>query len=113
MKPILAAAALLIAATAHASDDHISAKMMCQKFVAKSLKAPATARFSSMSETAAIPSNEAKFKHLPNAWDSAGYVDAQNSFGAMLRQEYFCTMQRTGPDKWRLLDLSVWVDRRP
>ena len=94
-------------------DDHLGAKLICQKFVANSLKAPATARFSSISETSAIPSTMEKFRHLPNAWDSVGYVDAQNSFGALIRNEYFCTMQRTGPDKWGLLDLSVWVKTGP
>jgi hypothetical protein len=31
----------------------------------------------------------------------AGYVDAQNSFGAMLRSSFICMTSRTGSDQWQ------------
>jgi len=91
-----------------ATDDHMHSKIMCQQFVAKQLKAPSTAKFESLGTVAAVKSIEEKFSHLPDTWDSAGYVDSQNEFGAMLRSSYHCTVQKTGPDKWRLLELT-WL----
>ncbi|MGM9428014.1 hypothetical protein [Hydrogenophaga sp. MI9] len=99
-----AIAAALACLTAHADDDHLNAKAICQKFVAKQLKAPATAKFEPVSSVAAQPAKDGP----ANTWESVGYVDSQNAFGAMLRSTYFCTVRKTGPDKWRLIELS-WL----
>jgi hypothetical protein len=98
-------------ANAQQSEDHIAAKMMCQTFVRKKLVAPSTAKFEPVSQTAAAPSQADGFVGMKNSWDVTGYVDAQNSFGAMLRNEYFCTMTKTDPDKWRAHDVSITQPR--
>lgn len=48
--------------------------------------------------------NTAKFEFVqakprttdPRIWDVAGYVDAQNSFGAMIRSRYVCVLSWDG-----------------
>jgi len=36
------------------------------------------------------------------------YVDAQNSFGAMIRTRYDCTVHWIGGDRWKLEDLKTY-----
>ena len=87
------------------ADDHIEAKKICQDFVHKRLKAPSAARFESLNNVAAQPSKDKKWKKMKNVWDSVGWVDSQNSFGAMIRSEYMCTVQKLPNNGWKLLDL--------
>ena len=58
--------------------------IIAEQEMSKRLKAPATADFSSVLDT--------RIAHLrgggPNDWIVKGYVDAQNSFGAMIRNNY-------------------------
>jgi hypothetical protein len=47
-----------------------------------------------------------------NKYVVRAYVDAINSFGAKLRNDYVCTVQYTGGDdddgrNWRLIDLTM------
>lgn len=67
------------------------AKVMCQEFVGRVLKAPSTARYSD--EVVTVSSG---------TWTVTGHVDAQNSFGAMIRSSYTCKMTVSG-DTWRLV----------
>jgi hypothetical protein len=74
------------------------------RFVKARLKAPATADFSSLSGSAA-PAGD-------NKYVVRAYVDAQNSFGANIRNNYVCTVQYMGGEdadirSWRLIDLSM------
>jgi predicted lipid-binding transport protein (Tim44 family) len=93
--------------SAHTSgprDLTIMSAIQCRDFVKARLKAPATADFSSLSGSA---SRFADNKYVVHA-----YVDAQNSFGANIRNTYVCTVQYTGGDdsdirSWRLIDLSM------
>jgi hypothetical protein len=39
-------------------------------------------------------------------WLVVGSVDSENSFGAMIRNDYRCTVKFVGGDNWRLQDLS-------
>lgn len=68
------------------SDDKIYAYLMSQKFVERKLVAPATAKFPSFYEVSIekIDDNTYKFN---------GYVDAQNSFGALLRTNYMAHLK--------------------
>lgn len=88
-----------IAAASDYSDkpDNISAFVMCQKFVRDSLKAPSTAKFADYNDKT-ISSNGNRFNVI-------SYVDAQNSFGAMVRTSYICEVEYIGDDKWQLVDL--------
>jgi hypothetical protein len=65
----------------------------CQQELQKSLKAPSTAKFSSYSETEVAKADADTY--LVNGW-----VDAQNSFGAVLRARYFCTAGKSGDDSF-------------
>ena len=106
MKQLLISLALLVCATAQANNDHIESKMICQKFAAKELKSPSTAKFESINTVAAAPDEK-----IANRWVSVGYVDAQNAYGAMLRSDYQCTVDKTGPNKWRLIEM-YWHKKR-
>lgn len=76
------------------------AKFMAKEFVEKSLKAPSTAKFQSTYDFAASQEKNGN-------WKVYGYVDAQNSFGAMLRNKFLVTMKKKG-DQWFLVDLNMW-----
>lgn len=72
----------------------------CYDFVKTKLKAPATAQFPPVAE-ARIEIDAAD----NSKWNVYSYVDAENSFGAMLRMNYRCRMQWQ-QDKWQMLVLT-------
>jgi len=80
--------------------DPLSAFVMSQTFVEKQLKAPATAKFPLYSESKVTDLGDGKYKV-----DS--YVDAQNSFGAMIRTNYTCTLKYVGDDKWQAEEVQL------
>ena len=83
--------------------DTTMAFVMSQTFVKKRLKSPSTADFPYMSSEGVSVFYQGECKHQIFA-----YVDAQNSFGAMLRTEYYAEVQNEkGTDTWRLLDLKM------
>lgn len=81
-------------ATADLSGD---AFVICQSFVRKQLKAPSTAKFPAAEST----------KKDGATYTVAGGVDAQNSYGAMVRTPYTCVVHADGNDKWSLVDLKM------
>jgi hypothetical protein len=56
------------------------AKVVAEAQVEAVLKAPSTAKFSKWGDTQMIP--------ITNGYKVIGYVDSQNSFGAMIRSNY-------------------------
>jgi hypothetical protein len=74
------------------------AKVMCEKFVKDRLKAPATADFSGVFDTEVSGSGD--------DYTVRGYVDAENSFGANLRNNYVCQVHDDGNDNWTLVSLT-------
>ncbi len=73
------------------SKEATTAKICAEKAVRDALKSPATAKFCSYSEMTA--------KNVGgNDWVVTGYVDAENSFGAMLRENWTVklTLTQTG-----------------
>lgn len=73
---------------------------MSQTFVRQHLKAPSTAQFPEDSACTVTRRN-----HL---WVVHSYVDAQNSFGAMLRIPYTLEMiYNSSRDTWTLTDLEM------
>lgn len=83
--------------------DEFGAKYMCEQFVTERLKAPSTAEFSSDPDVYSVngkPKNYAIVR---------GYVDAQNSFGAMIRSYYDCQVHYDidDPETWHLDYLDV------
>lgn len=76
---------------------------VCTKFVKDRLKAPSTAKFRNFFEKdgeVVVTSTDGV------TFVVASTVDAQNSFGAMLRTSFVCTVINTGGSNWRLVDLA-------
>lgn len=73
------------------------ARDVCEQFVKDRLKSPSTADFS---DTAASPNGL-------QSWTVLGAVDSENSFGAMIRNTYICTVHHTAGDNWALDDLQL------
>lgn len=78
--------------------------IICKDFVKARLRAPASADFPFMDfESKVIGTNE---------YSVRSYVDAQNAFGAQLRQNWSCRVRYNGgedadPSNWTLLDLAI------
>jgi hypothetical protein len=80
------------------ADRSLEAKSMCETFVKKKLKAPATAKFS----------EEAAAKVSLTEYTAAGSVDAQNSLGALLRSTFACDMTYdAAKQEWTAKSVSV------
>lgn len=80
------------------ADRTLEAKSICETFVKRQLKAPATAKFSSES-AAEVSAAE---------YTSGGSVDSQNSFGALLRSTYACDMTYdAAKQEWTSKSVSV------
>lgn len=76
--------------------DGIGAQVVCREFVERRLKAPSTADYSDEEAT-----------HLRGkTWVVVGNVDAENSFGAPIRNSYTCRTRFEGDDEWTLLSLT-------
>jgi len=75
-----------------------------QMFVEKQLKSPATARFQPGAVSAGA------VRHIGNdEYEVSAYVDAQNGFGALVRQSFRCRVQRLqNGAKWRLVGNVEW-----
>jgi len=77
-------------------DKRADAKRACQeKFIADRLKAPATAKYSDVTVSGAAGS-----------YTVAGAVDSQNSFGALVRSSFTCSVHLNG-DQWILDNAAV------
>jgi hypothetical protein len=86
-------------AVAAAPTDHSSsASVRCQRYVRDRLKAPATADFPFLDRRI--------WKFDDDIYVVKSYVDAQNSFGAMLRTNWHCKVQYVGGG-WKLLELEL------
>lgn len=73
----------------NSSDEARDAKVCAVKAVKDSLKSPSTADFCSYNDMTATSLGGDK-------WKVTGYVDAQNSFGATLRENWTVTLTLTG-----------------
>jgi hypothetical protein len=82
----------------HTGDEAIG---MCRQFVRDRLKAPTTAKFASYSENKVTDGGGGRYTVV-------AHVDAQNAFGAMLRNAYTCVVVWQSGTTWRLekLDMS-------
>jgi hypothetical protein len=78
------------------------AAIMAQVYVKYRLKSPATAKFPS-TDHFLVKRNSPAGDTL--TWEVRGYVDAQNSFGATVRERFTCRIERQG-GQWGLLDLK-------
>lgn len=74
----------------------ITAEIMCEQFIERELKAPATAEY-------ADPTTSKDGA----TYTVSGAVDSENSFGAKVRSQYNCIVTDAGDDKWTLVDLTL------
>ena len=86
-----------------------AAYVECMVYVENMLKSPSTAKFPG--------SSDSDIRELDNkVFEIRSYVDAQNSFGAMIRNNFYCKVQFLGDDKsdeydsryWYLLELDIF-----
>lgn len=82
------------------SHDEISAYTMCQQFTEERLKAPSTAKWPWGASDATTHLGDGRYRVRT-------HVDAQNSFGAMIRSQVDCTVRYVGGDKWQLEALQI------
>jgi hypothetical protein len=74
----------------------VDAKIMCERFVKDKLKSPGSAEFS-----------EENAVEAGGAWTVSGAVDSQNSFGALVRNQFTCKVKpRTDGKTWDLVALT-------
>lgn len=74
--------------------------VVSQDFIRKHLKAPSTSQFAAQRESEVVSTDDTTFT-------VTSYVDAQNSFGAMIRSRYICEMRRIGENNWEMLSASI------
>jgi len=82
-------------------DSALNAYLISQEFVSDQLKSPSTAKFPPYSES--FITDWGKGKYVVNA-----YVDAQNLFGAVIRNNYRITVTCTGDKNWISENLRIW-----
>lgn len=80
-------------------DPKIEATVACEDFVKTALKAPSTANFDNETATGPVAGHPARYIVV-------GTVDAQNSFGAQLRNNFGCTAEKQGDGQWHLIDMT-------
>ncbi len=82
-----------------AGDAGTDAVVACQLAVEDVLKAPSTADHPRLSTVNPV-------KRSDGSWRVVSYVDAENSFGAMIRTGYTCTARKVSGG-WRVDSLDV------
>jgi hypothetical protein len=93
-----------------AEHDKIAAWTMAQMFVKDHLKSPGSADFGSLLKEYQSP-NERVEDLGDGKYRVTGWVDAQNAFGAKIRNRFGVTVQYTGDSKWVAVEgpvLSEW-----
>ena len=97
---------LLITPRLSFADEKTDAKRAAIYFVSKMLKSPSTAQFEPIKSIAA---GKTKDEAGNLAWTVVGYVDSQNSFAAMIRQDFSATVQHADGG-WVALDVHFFAD---
>lgn len=80
--------------------DKVAAFVMAKDFVTKRLKAPSTASFGGMFGDYQDP-DKCVVKYDDKTWIVTLWVDAENGFGAKIRQHYVVGLEYLGNDKWK------------
>lgn len=93
--------------TGGVKDYKTMAEILCQFYVENMLKSPSTADFPTSANVQDLGNN---------TFEIRSYVDAQNSFGATIRTNYYCKIQYVGTAQddesqskfWQLLDIKLF-----
>lgn len=89
----------LLGSCGEGAPNKFMAEAMCRSFITDRLKSPGSARFSDSSETERTSKSDGGFL-------ITGWVDSQNSFGALLRSHYSCSIMPSANDQWKLINLT-------
>jgi len=81
--------------------DEVDAWTAAQLEVKKNLVAPSTAKFPWGTKGYVTKIDD-------NTYKINAYVDSENSFGAMIRTNFSCTVIYLGNDKYKVEDLTFW-----
>lgn len=84
------------------ADASSMAYLMCENWVKERLKSPSTAEFPGVFEGKLDNIEKANQRYYIES-----YVDAQNSFGAMIRINWSCSTTQYEEDKWRLNNINL------
>jgi hypothetical protein len=79
-----------------------AAEVYAKELVKQSLKAPRTAKFPSIFNGGTKVSYRGDCKYAIRS-----YVDAENSFGAMLRTHWYVELKHLPGDRWVLVDIQI------
>lgn len=107
--PPLAAFSLCGCKSKPVCEDDVGAFVFAQEFVKRQLKAPSTAEFPNITADG-VSSVPTKSPDGQCAFSVRLYVDAQNSFGAKVRQRFHVMVapEKGGRDTWRLVDIEAF-----
>lgn len=83
-------------------NDSTYAFVMSQNFVRRTLKSPSSAKFPNITSSGVSARNLGGCRHQVDA-----YVDAQNSFGAMVRSQYSVEMKYNSDNTWSASNLRI------
>lgn len=89
-------------AAKQADHDSIEARSWAKIYVDKLLKASTTAKWPSGADFGVNQYKDKKGKVVKDVWEVSGYVDVQNSFGAMIRTQWYVKLKKTG-NSWIIL----------
>jgi hypothetical protein len=73
---------------------------VCQQFVSEWHRAPKTAEFADFSDSQSRGGQDGEY-------EIHSYVDAQNGFGALIRNSYLCTVRHQSGTSYQLVDLQM------
>jgi len=80
-------------------NDITEARVVCKKFVKARLKSPSTAKFPYISPDEVLILDK-------GCYGITSYVDAQNSFGAIMRTHFRCIVEKNDTGGWDLVSLE-------
>ena len=89
------------------SNDNLDAKTYDKLYIEKALKAHTTAKWQNSMDFYADNAKDKKGQPIKDIWVVSGYVDAQNSFGAMIRTQWQVKLKKIGAESWKLLDIKM------
>jgi hypothetical protein len=88
-----------VVTTARANKRNQAIFDICQSFTTDGLKAPATAKFPEFNIRMLTEDED-------GSYTVKSYVDAQNGFGALIRNDFVCRVKPVAAS-WVLLDLTI------
>lgn len=89
--------------------DKTHAWTMAKQFIKQRLKAPSTADFGSMWNGTYQDPDDCVSRTASNTYMAVGWVDSQNSFGAMIRTTFVVKLRDDKNGKWTLLEEPTLV----